>query len=108
MLGLYYRPPNSEHETEVQICGQIMERWRSNRVVVMGDFNFPNIDWDSVSVRGLDGAELVRSTQEGFTEQYVNSPTLEGATLDLVLGNEPSQVVEVSVGNYFGNSDHNS
>ncbi|PLS49478.1 hypothetical protein CYV29_15670, partial [Carnobacterium maltaromaticum] len=108
MLGLYYRPPNSEREIEVQICKQIMERCRSNRVVVIGDFNFPNIDWDSLSVRGPDGAEFVRSIQEGFLEQYVNSPTREGAILDLVLGNEPGQVVEVSVGDYFGNSDHNS
>eukprot|EP00061_Rhincodon_typus_P000926 g13208.t1 len=103
MLGLYYRHPNSECELEVQICRQVLERCRSNRVVVMGDFNCPNIDWDSLNVRGLDGAEFVRSIQKGFIEQYVNSPTREGAILDLVLGNEPDQVVEVSVGDYFGN-----
>eukprot|EP00061_Rhincodon_typus_P000197 g10876.t1 len=92
MLGLYYGPPNSEREIEAQICRQIMERWRSNKVVVMGDFKCPNIDWDSLSVRGLDGAEFVRSIQEGFLEQYEHSPTGEGAILDLVLGNEPGQV----------------
>eukprot|EP00061_Rhincodon_typus_P000587 g12144.t1 len=108
MSGLYDRPPNSEREIEVQICGQIMERCRSNRLVVMGDFNFPYIDWDSLGVRGLDGAEFVRSIQDGFLEQCVNSPIREGAILDLVSGNEPSQLVEVSVGDYFGNSDHNS
>ena len=26
----------------------------------------------------------------------------------MVLGNEPGQVIEVSVGEHFGNSDHNS
>eukprot|EP00061_Rhincodon_typus_P001690 g15475.t1 len=74
----------------------------------MGDFNFHNIDWDSLSVRGLDGAEFVRSIQDGFLEQYVNSPTRERAILDLVLGNDPGQVVRVLVGDYFGNRDHNS
>ena len=75
---------------------------------MVGDFNFPYIDWDSLSARGLDGAEFVRSIQEGFLKQYVDSPTREGAILDLVLGNEPGQVVDVSVGEQFGNSDHNS
>ena len=41
-------------------------------------------------------------------KQYVDSPTREGAILDLVLGNEPGQVVDVSVGEQFKNSDHNS
>ena len=35
--------------------------------------------------------------QEGALEQYVDSPTREGAILDLVLGNEPGQVIKVSV-----------
>eukprot|EP00061_Rhincodon_typus_P004185 g21947.t1 len=108
VLGLSCRPPNGEREIEAQRCGRITERCRSNRAVVAGDFNFPNVGWDSLRVRGLDGAEFVRSIQEGFLEQCVHSPTREGAILDLVLGNEPGQGVEVSVGDYFGNSDHNS
>ena len=40
--------------------------------------------------------------------QYVDSPTQEEAILDLVLGNKPRQVTDVSVGDHFGNSDHNS
>ena len=91
MLGVYYRPPNSQREIEEQICRQILARCKSNRVVVVGDFNFPYIDWDSLSARGVDGAEFVRSVQEGFLKQYVDSPTREGAILDLVLGNEPAR-----------------
>ena len=30
------------------------------------------------------------------------------AVLDLVLGNEPGQVSDLSVGEHFGDSDHNS
>ena len=108
MLGVYYRLPNSQQEIEEQICRQILARCKSNRVVVVGDFNLPYINWYSLSAWGVDGAEFVRSTQEGFLKQYVDSPTREGAILDLVLGNEPSHVVDVSVGEQFGNSDHNS
>ena len=76
-------------------------------VVVVGDFNFPLLTGTHL-VRGVDGAEFVRSIQEGFLKQYVDSPTREGAILDLVLGNEPGQVVDISVGEQFRNSDHNS
>eukprot|EP00061_Rhincodon_typus_P002758 g18386.t1 len=81
---------------------------KSSRVVVMVDFNFPHIDWDSFSVWGSDGAEFVKSIQEGVLKQYVDSPTRKGAVLDLALGSEPGQVVNVSVGKQLGNSDHNS
>jgi len=46
--------------------------------------------------------------QEGFLTQYVYRPTRGGATLDLVLGNEPGQVLDLFVGEHFGDNDHNS
>lgn len=53
----------------------------------MGDFNFPSIDWNSFSAKGLDGAEF-SSIQATFLKQYVYSPTREGNILDHVLNNE--------------------
>eukprot|EP00061_Rhincodon_typus_P001908 g16106.t1 len=55
----------------------------------------------------MDGAEFVRSIQEGYLKKNVDSPTRKGAILDQVLGNEPGQVVDVSVGKQLRNSDHN-
>ena len=107
MLGVYYRRPNSQREIEEQICRQILERCKNNRIVVVGDFNFPYIDWDSLLGAWME-QEFVRTVQEGFLKQYVNSPSWEGARLDWVLGNESGQVIKVSVGEHFGNSDHNS
>ena len=52
--------------------------------------------------------EFVRCVQEGFLTQYVDKPTRGEAVLDLVLGNEPGQVSDLSVGEHFGDSDHNS
>eukprot|EP00061_Rhincodon_typus_P011387 g36344.t1 len=59
--------------------------------VIVGDFNFPDIDWDSIRTRGLDGAEFVKCIQEGFLKQNVDSSTRGGAVVDLVLDNEPGQ-----------------
>ena len=108
MLGVYYRPPNSPREVEERICQEILDRCKKNRVVVAGDFNFPGIDWKSRRAGNLNGEEFVKCVQEGALEQYVDSPTREGAILDLVLGNEPGQVFKVSVGEHVASSDHNS
>ena len=39
--------------------------------------------------------------------QHVESPTRKDTVLDLIFGNEAGQVVEGSVGEYFGDNDHN-
>ncbi|MBB6707146.1 hypothetical protein, partial [Proteus mirabilis] len=74
----------------------------------MGDFNFPDIDWENYSSSSLDGSVFVQCVQESFLTQYVDRPTRGEAILDLVLGNEPGQVLELEVGEHFGDSDHNS
>ena len=106
MIGLYYKPPNSRREIEEQICKEITDSSKKNRVVIVGDFNFPNIDWDSHSIRGLDGEKFVECIQEEFLIQYVDGLTREGAKLDLLLGNKEEQMTKVRY--HFGTSDHNS
>ncbi|XP_062923290.1 uncharacterized protein LOC134356332 [Mobula hypostoma] len=108
LVGLYYRPPNSQRELEVQICREIAGNCRKHKVVVVGDFNFPYIDWVSHTVRGPDGLEFVKCVQENFLNQYIEGPTRGDAILDLLLGNELGQVTEVCVGEHFGSSDHNT
>ena len=95
MIGLYYRPPNSQREIDEQLCKEITDNSKKNRVVIVGDFNFPNIDWDSHSIRGLDGEKFVKRIQGEFLIQYVDGPTREGAKRDLLLGNKEGQVTEV-------------
>eukprot|EP00061_Rhincodon_typus_P005125 g24253.t1 len=78
-------------ETEEQICSQILEKCEKSEVVVVGDFNFPLIDWESVRARGSDGEQFISCVQKGFLRQYVDNPTREEDNLDLVRGNEPGQ-----------------
>jgi len=55
MLGVYYRPPNSQQVIEEQICRQILERCQNNEVVVVGILTFPI----------LTGTHLVRGAWMG-------------------------------------------
>ena len=42
----------------------ILDRSESNRVVVMGDFNFTNIDWKRYCSGTLEGSVFVQCVQE--------------------------------------------
>ena len=108
LVGVFYRLLNSNRDVEEEIARQIMDRCGGHRVAVVGDFNFPNIDWNLYRSNSFDGAVFVQCVQEGFLTKYVDRATSDGAILDLVLGNEPGQVLDLFVGEHFGDSDHNS
>eukprot|EP00061_Rhincodon_typus_P016444 g44663.t1 len=66
--GLYYRPPNRQRVIEQQICGQITEHRKNNRVVEVGDFNFPYTDTDSLSARSLGHGNFKKEEELGVLE----------------------------------------
>lgn len=43
-----------------------------------------------------------------FLRQYIDRPTRKDVVLDLISGNIADQVEEVSIGELFKDSDHNS
>ncbi len=45
VIGNVYRPPNTGIEQDKLLCEHIKEACRTREVILMGDFNFPNIDW---------------------------------------------------------------
>lgn len=50
----------------------------------------------------------MRCIQGCFLKQYVDSPTQAGNILDHVLGNEPGQVISVSVKQHFGAGNYST
>ena len=45
LLGVCYRPPNQDEEMDKVFYEQLAEVKRSPALVLMGDFNFPDICW---------------------------------------------------------------
>ena len=43
-----YRPPDQKLEGDLEMRRQIREMSKMDRNVIMGDFNFPHIDWVNV------------------------------------------------------------
>ena len=101
---LIYRPPPSGQENFDMLCDLIREAEKNS--IMVGDFNLPNIDWNS-GVAGRRDEKLVEALQDSFMEQMVDFPThIKGNCLDLLITNIPGKVKEVLDMGRLGKSDH--
>ena len=104
LLGICYRPPDSLTVNNEALYSLINKVGKEN-VVIMGDFNFPEIGWDSSS-NTLHEHPFITCLNDNFLEQLVDKPTRGENILDLVLCSDISFVQNLTVGEPFGTSDH--
>ena len=64
----------------------------------MGDFNHPDICWDSGMVGGRQSRRFLESVEDNFLVQVIDGPTRGEALLDLVITNEEESVRDVKIG----------
>ena len=86
-----------------------------SHVLMMGDFNLPNVDWESWNNKS-DNTEtqdykFIQCIQDNILYQHVNKPTRWRGTdtphvLDLVFTNEENMVSEMEYLSSLGKSDH--
>ena len=116
LVGVVYRSPNSS-EAENQRINEVLKEMvnkESSHLLIMGDFNHPDIQW-STQTLGPGAREAARRflscCQNCFLSQHVLSPThyrgLQTAnTLDLVLTNEVNMVDNMQYDDPVGKSHH--
>ena len=103
-LHVIYRSPNSSRNNDEALARWVKEM--SGKNVLIGDFNFPDIDWTS-GCAGGKGREFYDATAEMFMEQHVEEAThRSGNMLDLVLCDQEGMVKEVTGEGRLGKSDH--
>ena len=101
---LVYRPPNSP-ASELEKLAELINKAEKNSVLI-GDFNLPNIDWDSGTALGASRVVL-DSVEDALMSQLVDFSTqVKGNILDLVLTNIPERILEVREEGRLGKSDH--
>ena len=99
---LVYRPPSNSLKDDEQICSFIADFCVGKEIIVLGDFNLPNLDWTS-SNPSLLASPMERDFHSTFTSlglhQWVLDPTFprSGNILDLVLTSEPDRVGNLDV-----------
>ena len=105
-----YRPPEmpgsqaNGGNTE-RLCNLL--KTLTGRVVVLGDFNLPGIDWDRWWSASAGERMLLDTVGDMFWHQLVREPTHRlGNTLDLCLTSSLELVAGLEVIAPLGNSDH--
>ena len=96
-------------DNDAKLC-ELVKEVSDDNVLVMGDFNFPEINWTSSTVNAsgnTESAKFFESVEDSFLSQHVQFPTRGLSVLDLVLTRDPDLVSNVQVMSNLGCSDHN-
>ena len=87
---------------------------RHSHLIIMGDFNYPLINWNDLTAPGNDNtreALFLDAVLEAYLTQHVISPTrcrgeMEASLLDLIFTNEENMIRELTHQAPLGKSDH--
>jgi len=107
VLGVCYKSPTANREEVDDLYKEIRKYSQFRNLVLMGDFNFGEIDWVNNLGGSRGGQEFIDLVGDCFLTQKVMMPTRGSSILDLVLCTEPDMVDNIEVGCPVANSDHN-
>ena len=101
IISLLYRPPNAPHASFQACLDKVRQYFVGHDdydVCLLGDYNFPNIQWDPVTTTFSteSSSALLDFMSEHLLSQYVLQPTRKDKVLDLFITNSPSLVTHVS------------
>ena len=113
IVGCVYRSPNSDEVNNTNINKMIQNLNPTKKILMMGDFNYPEIDWkdtDNIHAWEPKAECFLESTRDAYLFQHVQEPTRHRANqkknlLDLVFTTDDS-VENVNLETPLGNSDH--
>ena len=104
-VGVIYRSPNSSDENNSKMYEVLEGMTSTPSAIVLGDFNFPGLDWEALSADPTSQQLLEWALDKGYT-QHIDYPTRGENTLDLIFTSEPDMIEESHVIGKLGDSDH--
>ena len=105
-MGVCYRPPIQDQEVDKTLYRQLGEVSRSLPLVLVGDFNFPDICGIYNTADREQSQRFLECVGDDFLTQLVKEPTRGSKILDLLFVNIECLVGNVKVGGCLGHSDH--
>ena len=105
VVGTCYKSPSSD-SLELKELYDTIAQAANKEVLIMGDFNFPYINWDTLE-SDSDGSHFRDLLLDNYLIQHVKEPTRNNNVLDLVITSDVNMVDKMQVLEHLGNSDHN-
>ena len=117
LVGCIYRSPNSDKESDKKLNSalQMISEKKHTHMLVMGDFNQPNINWATwtgPSDEPEDNSNtFIEQVRDCFWYQHVTRPTRARGSntpnlLDLLFTNEEGMISDIEYMSPLGKSDH--
>ncbi|GAB0176447.1 mitochondrial enolase superfamily member 1 [Grus japonensis] len=106
IAGVCYRPPDQGDRADETLYRQIGAASCSQALVLMGDFNHPDICWRDNAAERKQSRKFLECVDDNFLLQVIEEPTRRGAMLDLILTNKEGLVGDVKLKGSLGYSDH--
>jgi hypothetical protein len=105
-MGVFYRPPDGDEE-QIKNLIKKMASFKNSRTVLIGDFNFGDINWKNYTA-GSKGKEFLKAIKNLSLHQMVKKKTRGENILDLVLVYEKNLVHRLDMFEPIGKSDHDT
>ncbi|PKU46943.1 glycerol kinase [Limosa lapponica baueri] len=100
------RPPDQDGEVDEAFYNQLQVALQSQALVLVGDFNYPDICWKGYTARNIQSKRFLHCIDDNFLMQLVEEPTRREALLDLLLTDKEGLVEDIKVEGNLGCSDH--
>ena len=111
LIGVCYRTPTvSIYDNNIDILlRDLLNELSGKRFMLMGDFNYPDIDWNAKQCLPTASKEtqyFLNCCEDNFYVQHITVETRLKSTLDLVITDSPEAVDSVQLLGQFADSDH--
>jgi len=112
LIGVCYRSGNVKifGQDSHQLVRQLLEEVSQYHVMIMGDFNYPGIDWDmQLACDGATAEEkmFVECLMDNYYTQHVTQSTRGDSVLDLIITSDSDIIDNIMILENLGCSDHN-
>ena len=106
IVGVYYRPSDQEEEVDEAFYKQLQAVSQSQSLVLMGDFNHPDISWEDHTARQTQSKRFLQSIDDNFLMQVVEEPTRRRRSAGPCTNEQRGTGEDVKGGGRLGCSDH--
>ena len=114
LLGCVYRSGSNDKNastTELVNIIKSIDQSKYDKVIITGDFNYPDINWEDLSQNNTIDCQFVNCLEDVYFQQLVSKPTRHRGDqrpnlLDLVISNDDDYIVNIDHLPPLGKSDH--